>query len=474
MLSQKILVCEDDHKVCDLLKEVLVKRMGLTVDITEFGTEAFKLFKKNSYDMVLLDVELPDCKGTEILEKILDYDSSGLIIMMTAYSSENIVLESLRKGAYNYIKKPFDLKFLSSSVEEALIEGNKRKGHIKISDAKKAEFEKIQQSAKEILQTKKNIVPKSDIMKEFYNSLERVARKNISVLIRGESGTGKEYFSKYLYDENLSFYKKFISVNCPAIPENLAESELFGHEKGAFTGAIETKKGKIELSDKGILFLDEIADLSLEIQAKLLRVLQERELERIGSNKKIKFKTQLISATSKDLKKLIKDGLFREDLFYRIADVELYIPPLRERREDIPGLINLFSRQYLEENGESEDRHLSLELVQELCSYDWPGNIRELRSFVRRVLIFSDEVEVTKNSIPQNIFEKFQTIESINNQERSSFESSLRINDSEKILIERSLIKNSYNMTLTAKEVGISRSTLYRKIKKYQISTPNS
>jgi DNA-binding NtrC family response regulator len=402
--------------------------------------------------------------------------------MATAHSNEKIVIECLRLGAYNYIKKPYDINYLLTTVKEAIFESIQRK----INEVQS----NLPSSPK-----KNNILTatKSPAIQSIVDTIKKVSQKNISILLTGSSGTGKEYFANLIYKLSKRSGENFVPVNCPAIPSTLAESELFGHEKGSFTGATNQKLGKFELANNGIIFLDEIADLSLEIQAKLLRVLQEREIYRIGGLKAIPINILLVSATSKDLRKEIDEGRFRADLYYRIADINIHIPSLSKRIEDIEDLSNYFIQEYAKENDELI-KTLSPHAIEILKSYTWPGNIRELKSFIRKLMILIPTEHIEAHTVQdffksQMIDVKMAIVETphipvidntgipahitpqINNSPPSKATKTLSIAAMEKDLILNSIKSNNVNLTLVSKELGMSRSTLYRKLKKYNIET---
>jgi two-component system nitrogen regulation response regulator GlnG len=462
MTNYKVLVCEDDPKIQILTEQLLSKVGNFDTTITKNAKELINEYS-DKYDVILLDIRLPESSGLELLKEIKGINSNAIVIMMTAYSTENLVIECMRAGAYNYIKKPFNIDYLVSTIKEAC-ESNTKKAN------------GVQKSTNDYSLDQKII--KSAIIKEIEKKLNKLASKKLSILLTGESGTGKEYYAKLLAKERKHINERFVDINCPAIPENLFESELYGHVKGSFTGAIEDKKGKFELANNGTLFLDEIADLNLSGQSKLLRVLQEREVIPVGGTKNIPVNFQLISATSKDLKQLMIDQEFRPDLFYRICDIEIQIPPLREHLEDINELVCLIANEYSKNNNEKV-RTFTEEAIERLKSYDWPGNIRELKSAIRRVLILNDVNIIDEDIINEDLLKHFISSrveyksESKETKERTTSQKhkSLDIQDAERSLIAEALENCEYNLTQTAKELGFGRSTLYRKIKKYNIKT---
>jgi DNA-binding NtrC family response regulator len=479
----KVLCCDDQKESRDLIHNILFKKAGIETVVCTNGEEVLEIWD-NSFSVLLLDIRLENESGLEVLQKVKQKDPHALVIMLTAYSNEELVLDSFRKGAYNYIRKPLDIEYLILSVKDAISEDQMRREFSTSSSMKSTK------SASPFMPTN------SQKVKQIYETIKKIADKNISILLTGESGVGKEYFANLFYSVSNRSTKTFVPVNCPAIPESLAESELFGHEKGSFTGADNLKKGKFEEANGGVIFLDEIADLSMEVQAKLLRVLQERELYRLGGNKPIKFDVYLLSATSQNLELMIDEGTFRSDLFYRIADLEIEIPPLRERKEDIPILIDHFLAVTANET-DSEIKSFSHELKQKLSLYEWPGNIRELRSLVRKITILSETNEVgladvdhiiskqlididskspsstvnvaTSPSVAQEIPSQTEQAPIETAVSGSSAPASLNVQDTEKKLIQESISEAGGNLSKACKLLGMSRSTLYRKMKKYGI-----
>lgn len=452
---ERVLVCEDDKKIQILVDQFLSKKANLIPTITGSSKEFFEEYS-DSYALYLLDINLPDSSGVEILKEIKERNPEAVVIMMTAFSSESKVIECLRYGAYNYIKKPFDLEYFVAAAEEAIQESMHRKG-LALKNKKKA-------------QVKDSMTYTSSLMQSIEKTIEKVAGKKLSVLISGESGTGKEFYASLVHKRGARAKEEFVSINCPAIPSNLFESELFGHEKGAFTGAEKMKLGKFEVADKGSLFLDEIADLSSEAQTKLLRVLQERTIERVGGVKAIPIDVQLISATSQNLKEMIEENRFRADLYYRIADMDILIPPLREHIEDLPDLVTHFSKLYADENDETP-KIFDSSLIEKMMDYSWPGNVRELRSFTRRLLILTDESEVKFIDHQREISNHLIKSEIDSSPKEINIEGidTATLQEAEAELIKKALKETENNLTHAAKKVGISRSTLYRKMKKYGI-----
>lgn len=382
---RKVLIVDDELGTRESLKMILKK--DYEVFLARDAEEAFIKIKEHSPDLVLLDILLPDLDGLKVLEKIKQSEPEIIVIMITATKTVKTAVEAMKLGAHDYITKPFDLDELrlivSRSIStKALKEENKRL------------WEEIDKSY-----SFGNIIGKSKGMREIYKMIRQIANSKSTVLIMGESGTGKELISRAIhYNSNRKNFP-FITINCAAIPETLIESELFGHEKGAFTDAIRTKKGLFEEADGGTLFLDEIGELSLTTQAKILRFLEEKEFNRVGGSKMIKVDVRLITATNKDLTQLIKKGGFREDLYYRINVVPIILPPLRERREDIPLLVDHFIKKFNEENNKNV-KGIQPEALELMMNYEWPGNVRELENLMERVIALTSNEYIQPKELP--------------------------------------------------------------------------
>ncbi len=478
----KILICDDHLPGQAAIKTILSKYQNISLTFVTTGNECINAYDE-TFDLVILDVRLPDTNGMDVLKQLISMDSDAIIIIMTAYSTEEIIIRSLRTGAFNYIKKPYEAPRFISAIKEA-IEYKKNKSGITKQQVKKVSSNIINKNDLENYTDKMNQLrfsTKSEKIIEIQKTIKKIASKKISILLTGESGTGKEYYAKYIHSLSPRSNTSFIPVNCPAIPKTLVESELFGHEKGSFTGAISTKIGKFESANNGVLFLDEIADLDMDSQSKILRAIQEREIEKVGSIKKIPVDVLLISATSTDLKTHMKQQLFRPDLFYRIADIELELPSFRDHLEDMPTLIEYFCLEYAIEH-EEPCKMFSDSVIEKLKAYHWPGNIRELKSIVRRIIILSDSNLIELSEAGYEIEKQFMKNLQEKNKEDIDDEMSsnvinfnaptnkFNIKDNEKLFIEQALKENNYNMALTSEKVGISRSTLYRKMKKYNIN----
>lgn len=379
----RILVVDDEASMRELLA-IMLKREGYTVEEAVDGSRALGLLQTSIFDLVISDIQMPRMTGIELLRKVREQKIDVVVMMITAFSTTDEAVEAMKLGAYDYITKPFKNDEIRLVVRNAL-EG--RKLRLENLSLKKALGQRFSFDM---------LVGKSTAMQRLISLIERVAQSLASVLLTGESGTGKELVARAIHYNSLRKEAPFVAINCGAIPENLIESELFGHEKGAFTGADQRKEGLFEAANGGTLFLDEIGELPQMMQVKLLRVLQEREFRRVGGTKNLPLDIRLISATNKVFEDEVREGRFREDLFYRLNVVRVELPPLRERREDIPLLVNHF---YQKLTGEKK-LPISSEALQRLIDYDWPGNIRELENLVERCLVLGWQKELTVDCLP--------------------------------------------------------------------------
>jgi DNA-binding NtrC family response regulator len=372
-----ILIADDEPNIRRVL-EATFQREGYQVFTAENGRKALELLKANrDTDVLISDLIMPDINGVELLEVVRETNPRVSVVMITAHGTIRTAVDAMRLGAFDYVTKPFDIDDLKVLVRKAI-----ERRELESPDT--GVREKLKQSYRF-----DNIVGQSPKMREVFDLVERVAQSRASVLIRGESGTGKELIARALHFNSPRASENFVAVACIALSENLLESELFGHEKGAFTGALSQKIGRFELAHKGTLFLDEIGDIPMEVQRKLLRVLQEREFERVGGNKTIRVDVRLITATNQDLAKLVEKGEFREDLYFRLKVVQIDLPPLRERTEDIPLLVDHFIRKYAPEEGRKIEG-ASQEFLDALTAYRWPGNVRELENVIERACVLAD------------------------------------------------------------------------------------
>ncbi len=440
---RKILVVDDEPNIRKMLMRVLSSE-GFTVKEAVNGLEALKKIEEENNSLVLLDLKMPGLNGIETLEKIREYDKDLPVIMMSAYGSIPEAVEAMKKGAIDYLIKPFDIEELKIIVERAI-----QQYELKVENIYYREEEEKRFNFEEI-------IGKSKAINGVLEMIKNVSSTPATVLITGESGTGKELIARAIHKNSLRRESPFVVVNCAAFSLNLLESELFGHEKGAFTGAISQRIGRFEMAQGGTIFLDEIGEIDLSIQTKLLRVLQEKEFERVGSSKSIKVDARILAATNKDLKKEVKEGRFREDLFYRINVFNIEAPPLRERKEDIPLLVEHFIKKY-NRILNRKVKGVSVEAINLLLDYDFPGNIRELENIIERSIIMAKS-EIIDESYFGFIREP---------EEKTKKEGNLQ--EAEKELIIKYLIQNKGNRTKTAELLGISRRNLQNKIKQYQL-----
>jgi len=451
-LKGKILIVDDEKGILDTLAGILEDE-GYDIFLSEDAETALEILEKEEVDLIFLDVWLPRMSGIDAIKKIKEKDSDIPIIMISGHGNVEIAVEAIKLGAYDFLEKPLSMERVILTTERALQFKNLERENIKLRSSIDKKYE---------------LVGNSSAMKKIKSQIELIAKGDSRVLIIGESGTGKELVARAIHSMSNRFRAPFVEVNCAAIPQELIESELFGHEKGAFTGAIERKIGKFELANGGTLFLDEIGDMSLLTQAKLLRVIETQKFQRVGGTRDITVNVRIISATNKDLLEEIKKGNFREDLYYRLNVVPIYIPPLRERKEDIPGLIKYFIEEFSKEKG-WKVKTLDNQAMKILQDYDWPGNVRELRNAVERLMIMTVNEVITLSDIEstgiigkstkEESYFKYKTLR----EAKDAFERDFLI---------RKLKENKWNMTKTAEIIGIERSNLYKKIKSLGISLP--
>jgi two-component system NtrC family response regulator len=452
MKDYSILIIDDEEPQRNVLSGYLQKK-GLKVYSASSGNEGINLTKNNLVDIVLSDYKMPGKTGLEVLEEVKRLNPEISFVILTAYGTVENAVRAMRLGAYDYISKPVDLDELDLLLER-IIETKNLKSEIKILRSQLQNKFQID-----------SIISNSPKMDEVLSLASRAAESKATILITGESGTGKEVLAKAVHFASPRKDKPFIAVNIPALPETLMESELFGHEKGAFTGAERLKKGRFELADKGTIFLDEIGDVPLNIQIKLLRVLQEQRIERLGSTESIDIDVRIISATHQKLENKIKDGTFREDLFYRLNIVSINIPPLRVRREDILPMIEHFLSYYANEN-EKGKIEISKEVVDLLMKYNYPGNVRELENIIERAVVLCRDNIVTLNDIPDSIkgFKRESLIKEIGSGTLND-----QVEALEKKLIYDALSQSGGNQTVAAKLLGLTERNIRYKILKYGI-----
>jgi two-component system response regulator PilR (NtrC family) len=396
-MRSRLLVVDDEASVLDLLT-LLFQSEGYQVASARSATEARQALADQRFDLVLCDILMPDGNGLDLLKEMKSAADGAVpaVIMMTAYTSTKSAIEAMKLGAYDYISKPFDVEELKLLAQKAL-------ERVELADENIYLRRELEQKY-----TFNNIIGKSPRMQAIFALIERVARTNSTVLIHGESGTGKELIARAIHFASPRAARRFLSLNCGALPENLLESELFGHERGAFTGAVREKKGLFQEADRGTLFLDEIGEMTPTMQVKLLRALQEKVVRKVGGTVEEQVDARIIAATNQDLEDRISKGDFREDLFYRINVIPIHLPPLRQRREDIPLLVDFFLQKYSREM-ELPTRQISVESIRSLEAYDWPGNVRELENVVERALALSHSETITSRDLPVHLLTNRKT-----------------------------------------------------------------
>ena len=444
-----ILVVEDELNIRTALVTMLEKR-GYVAASAGTVEEALRLLDETTVDLVITDLKMPGIGGMELLRKVKEAWPATEVVVMTAYGSIETAVEAMRSGAYDYITKPIDRDRFPVLVEKAL------ERHFLTSENRQL---------RDRLETKarfEDMIGDSALMHQIYNLVEMVAASDVTVLVVGESGTGKELLARAIHQKSPRAGGPFISVNCGALPDTLLESELFGYEKGAFTGAMGTKVGRFELADRGTLFLDEIGELSLKSQVDFLRVLETKEFRRLGGTKVIKVDARIIAATNRNLEEAVKQGIFREDLYYRLNVIPLRVPPLRDRAEDIPLMVQSFLREFAAKHGR-HPQELSREAMRLLRLYAWPGNIRQLRNVMERLIITVRDRVIESSHLPDEIQTSKEHIRTAMVTLGSTLE------DIEREIIRRTLAEVTNHREKAAKILGISLRTLQYKIKEYGI-----
>jgi two-component system NtrC family response regulator len=455
MRRVKILVIDDDESLRRVLEYNLAQE-GYAVLTASSGEQGLDLLRKEGADLVVTDVRMPGMDGLQVLEGVRKVDPNVQVIILTAFGTIEMAVEAMKAGAFHYISKPFNRDELKLTIKKAL-------------QLKELERENV--ALREELKVRTGldaIIAESPPMSQVLELVVRVAPTDTTVLILGESGTGKELIARAIHGSSPRAHGPFVTVNCAAIPETLLESELFGHVRGAFTGAIRDRVGKFEAAEGGTIFLDEIGEMRPDLQVKILRVLEERMLERVGDNRLIHVDVRVLAATNKDLSKAIQAGEFREDLYYRLNVVPLQIPPLRERREDIRPL----AQHFLKQLGASPRLTIAPEAFRALESYDWPGNVRELENALERAMIFHRGDVITLDDLPEAV--RTRKAKESAPLPVSLPEAGLSLEEVEKELILRALQKHGWNQSQAARYLGITRHTLLYRIEKHKIARPGS
>lgn len=467
---RRILIADDEESMRWVLSKALRKK-GFQVDLASDGGQALRQIQEQSYDLAIVDIKMPVMSGLALLEKARELRPDMLVVVMTAESSMKNAVEAMKRGAYDYITKPFDLEVIDAIIE-------------KVSRVREVtnQVTLLKQELKDRYKVEKNIIGNSPAMRELYKTIGKVAGSDVTVLIQGESGTGKELIARAIHFNSTRLGKPFIAINCAAIPKDLLESELFGSERGSFTGSTERKVGKFEQAHQGTIFLDEIGDMPLELQAKILRVLQEQEITRIGGTTSIAVDVRVVAATNQELAERVRNREFREDLYYRLNVVPVKLPPLRERQEDVPLLLEYFLERACAEL-EIPVKQCSPEAVELLSAHTWPGNVRELENTVKRAVILSNDALLTPSDFG-GLSDRFETIHAdpMNQSLESLVEAKLRsamvgiekldkgdiydrvLEQVERPLIRFILEKTRGNQVRAADLLGINRNTLRKKI----------
>lgn len=458
-MNGRILVVDDETIQRDIVKDIL-EDQGYEVLTSGSGQEALQRIVYTSVDVILTDLRMPGMDGVELLEQVKSIDPNIIVVMITAYGSVESAVDAMKKGAYHYLTKPLDKEQLTLIVQRAV-----QTKHL--SDENRSLRQELQERYEF-----HNIIGHSLKMQAVFRMIEKIAPSESTVIVYGESGTGKELVAHALHCHSKRKDQKFLAVNCAAIPDTLLESEMFGYEKGAFTGANTQKKGLFEQAHNGTLFLDEIGDLNPVLQAKLLRVLQEGEFQRVGGTKTLHADVRVLAATNKDLEEEVKEGRFRQDLYYRLNVVPIFLPPLRDRKEDIPQLAEHFLAKYQEKHGKSVKRMTS-EVMKRFLDYRWDGNVRELESVIERSVILAEQPVIDVDMLP----EKFQRLS-----EQSPLSAPIRytipdegivLDHVERSLIESALQKTGWSIKMASELLGITYKTLQYRIQKYQLTPPS-
>lgn len=438
-----ILIVDDEESVRDSLYSWFIEDR-YRVECAENAKVALSMLESESFDIILADIKMPGMDGMEMLRRIKAMRKESIVIMMTAFATVDTAVQALKDGAFDYVTKPFDPDDLSHLIRNAA-------KLITLADENVVLKEKVM-----MLENVEDLVGKSDAMQKVLGQVESVAQSNSSVIITGESGTGKELIAKAIHSNSPRKFFPLVSVHCGALTESLLESELFGHEKGAFTGAMYNRKGRFEMADSGTIFLDEIATISTKMQIELLRVLETKRFVRVGGNKEITSDFRVICATNKDLKNMVEKGTFREDLFYRLNVVNIHIPPLRERVGDIPLLVEYFIKKYCTSMNKPPIK-IDSAALRRLEEFSFPGNVRELENMVERAIVIGNGKKIQVRDLPleKNLID-------------SSAES---LDDHEKNHIFQILTKYDWNITRSAKALKVDRVTLYNKIRKYELKS---
>ncbi|MFW6131535.1 MAG: sigma-54-dependent transcriptional regulator [Candidatus Aminicenantaceae bacterium] len=451
---EKILILDDEKSILDLLVMVFEKE-GYQVKTALSAPKALELIEKEEFDLIITDIKLPEMSGLEVLKKVKNKKSDIPVIVITAYGTVKQAVETLKAGAMDYILKPFDVDELKIVVSQGLERKRLQEENLLLRKELKDKY------------NLENIIGKSRKMREIYGLIEKIASADSTVLISGESGTGKEMAARTIHTLSQRRDGRFVSINCGALPENLLESELFGYVKGAFTGAVSNKKGMFEAAEEGCLFLDEVGEMAPWTQVKLLRSLQDKKIRRVGSTEEIPIDARIIAATNQDLKQKIKEGQFREDLYYRLNVISLEMPPLRERKEDIPLLISYFLDKYCQQMNRVNKR-ITPKVMKVLEAYPWPGNVRELENLMERIVAIEERQTITEDCLPEDILNPDKAFES-ELKLMTGFNLKVFLDGISKKYIKEAYKQSEGNLKKTSELLGISYRSLRHLIDKYEL-----
>lgn len=450
MIKKNTILIVDDEFIARESMGNWLKEDGYLIDTCENGIDALDLISSKKIDLAIVDLKMPGMDGMELLRRSLKVNPELPILIMTAFASIDTAVQAMKEGAYDYLVKPLDPENVSQVIDRALKYKRLEKENLLLHKElnKRYEFDEI--------------IGKSKKIQEVFDLVRSVSSSDVVVMIRGESGTGKELIAQAIHNTSKRKHGPLVALSCCALPENLLESELFGYEKGSFTGANKTHKGKFEMANGGTLFFDEIGDISKKTQMELLRVIQEKSFYRIGSNRPIEVDIRIISATNQDLEKAVQKGTFREDLYYRLNVVVIHLPPLRERKEDIPLLVKSFVEKFSLENS-VRIADVSSSCMELLMNYNWPGNIRELENVIERAVVIGKNEEIGPEDLPEEVRQKEKLMGCVPQ----------TLAELEKMHIIETLNDSDWNISTTAYKLGVDRVTIYNKLKKYNISKKN-
>ena len=459
MSSEKILVVDDDVRIRDFLYDVLTEE-GYEVSTAENGEMAIEMLRSQDFHVVLTDLKMPKVDGLQVIKESQTLNSQGVGILITGYGTIKSAVDAMKAGAYDYVTKPFQIDEIKIVIERALEHHRLQRENVSLRKQLKRKYKF------------ENIIGDSEAIQEVFQMIEKVADSDSTILIRGDSGTGKELIARAIHFNSYRRERPLIPVNCGAIPEDLLESELFGHVKGAFTGATTTRIGRFELAHNGTIFLDEIGDMSPSLQVKVLRVLQEQEFERVGGTNTIRVNVRVIAATNQNLEDAVVERTFREDLYYRLNVIPIFVPPLRERKSDIPLLAHHFIERFNREKKKKVD-HISSEIMDYFLHYDWPGNVRELENTIERLVILKGRGSIVPKDLPDKIRNKgqYHVLRKVQIPDDGvCFKTA--VNEFEKELILQALNKTDWVKNKAAKMLNLKRTTLVEKMKKTNIEQP--